>query len=155
MEKIVFKKENGKVSIINADPALLYYIESTATNPCINCEKGYVSRCQKMADGTKKNISKYDFITDGYQVNSTDGDLLNLVVSKCDNFENDRERVKPKTKEQIAALNYLKESIKVLYFESENFDEANQIQRDLINRGQLSNVEDPVANREFIKNLVR
>ena len=155
MEKIVFKKENGKVSIINADSELLHYIESIATNPCVNCEKGYVTRCEKFKDADKKNIAKYDFITDGYQVNSENGDLLNLVVCKCTNFENDRERVKPKTKKQLEDLKRLKESIKILYFNGDSIEEANRIQQHLVNSGQIADVENPDAHREFIKKLVK
>ena len=154
MKSIIFKKENGEVRIINANEELLHFIKSEATNPCINCEKGYVTKCQKMAD-EHKNISKYDFITDGYQINREDGELENFVVCNCTNFENDHERVKPKTKEQLIDLNRLKESIKILYFGGVDIDEANQIQRDLVNRGFLSDVEDPVACREFMKKLMK
>lgn len=155
MNKIVVKKENGEIRIINADLELLHYLESTATNPCINCEKGYVNKCQKMADGSKKNIARYDFITDGYQINNEDGELLNLVVCECTNFEQDKERPKAKTKEQIAALNYLKESIKILYFGGVDINEADRIQDYQVRQNQIADVESPDAHREFMKSLVR
>ena len=154
MKNIVFKKENGEVRIINADDELLHFIRTEVTNPCINCERGYVTKCQKMAD-EHKNISNYDFITDGYQINKENGELESLVICNCTNFENDHKRLKAKTKEQLDELKRLRESIKILYFGGVDIEEANQIQSDLINRGFLSDVENSVAHHEFMKKLMK
>lgn len=137
MERIIIKKENGEVRLVNANEELLHSIKVGYTNPCIECKKGNVIDCKKVADGEKKHIEKYDFITDGYQINDSNGQLENLVVYKCSNYEKQEAKPKPTTKEELQELKRLKESIKILYFNAEDIDEANRIQSDLTRRGQL------------------
>ena len=98
MKSIVYKKENGEVRVINADLELIKSLNSDYNNPCFTCNNGYATKCPKMADRANKDIARYDFITDGYQVNNAEGELQNLVVCSCKNYEEDYPRVKATTK---------------------------------------------------------
>ena len=135
MKPIIVKKENGEVTIV-ADEESTRSIITEIKNPCFECTNGYVTKCPKMADEVKKNISKYDFITDGYQIYNEDGEVDIFAISKCSNFVR-QEKNKPTTKEEIARLRYLKESIKILYFDAVDIDEADKTHHDLQKRGSL------------------
>ena len=147
MEKIILKKENGEVRIVEANTELIHSIKVGYTNPCVECKKGNAIDCPKMADGMKKNIEKYDFITDGYQINSFDGELENLVVCNCSNYEEEEERPKAKTKEEILRLKKLKENIKIMYFNACDIDEADRIQSDLMRRGLLAEYNPSIKHK--------
>lgn len=137
MERVIIKKENGEVRIIDANINLIHSIKVDYTNPCIECKKGNTIDCPKVADGDNKSIEKYAFITDGYQINSSDGKLENLVVHKCSNYEKQETKPKAKTKEEIQKLKALKESLKMMYFDAYDIDEANRKQEYLMSRGLL------------------
>ena len=132
----IIKKENGEVRIIDADKELVRSIKVGYVNPCFTCKNGNTIDCPKVAD-ENKHIENYDFITDGYQINSIDGQLENLVVNKCSNYVLQEEKPKPTTKEEIVKLKKLKESLKILYFNAVDIEEANRTQNDLMMRGLL------------------
>ena len=104
---------------------------------CFDCQNARACECEKIADENYKGINEYSFITDGYQIYDKNGNLKSFVVSKCNNYKEDEPRKRPTTKEELDQLRYLKESIKILYFNAENIAEANRIQTDLFNRRQL------------------
>ena len=137
MENIVIKKENGVVRIINANKDLINKITKGYTNPCAECKKCNSNDCEKVADGNNKHIEKYDFITDGYQINGSDGELQNLVVRNCSNFEKQPTKPRPKTPEELLELKRLRESLKIAYFNAYDIEEADRTQYDLMMRGQL------------------
>lgn len=139
--KKMFIKENGEIRVISIDSDNDNEIKKGIVSPCFNCEKAYATKCPKVADGLEKSILKYDFITDGCQVNDEKGHLESMVVLKCNNYEQDRKREKATTKEQIEALKRLKESIKILYFGGIDIDEADRIQDHQVKRHIISDVE--------------
>ena len=145
MKSIVIKKENGIVTVINANEQLIKNIKVGYTNTCVECKKGNSKDCPKVAAINDKHIEKYDFITDGYQINDGEGNLENLVVYKCSNYEKQVIK-KPQTKEELQKLKRLKESIKILYFDASDIEEADRIQEDLTRRGQLFEY-DPSLNQ--------
>ncbi len=137
MKSIVLKKENGNVEVVSIDKVTLHDLIKKHKNPCISCDNAYTSKCKKVED-ENKNINNYDFVISGYQINNELGETQKLMVCECSNYVVDRPRVKAKTREEIEKLNKLKESIKINYFNAIDIDEADQIQEDLINRGQIS-----------------
>lgn len=146
MKSIVIKKENGESMIINANEEMIHSIKVGYTNPCIECKKGNPIDCPKIAARANKHIENYDFITDGYQINNSDGELENLVVYKCSNFEKQEAKPRPQTKEELQRLKQLKESLKILYFSAYDIEEADRKQAYLMKRGILTEYN-PSAKR--------
>lgn len=60
---------------------------------CMSCDNARANRCLKVATRKKLEINKYDFITEGYQVYTPEGELDKFVVSKCDNYVEDIPRI--------------------------------------------------------------
>ena len=104
---------------------------------CFDCDNCYADKCPKVSDGVKRSLKKYPFISEGVQVYDANGDTKYLFVSKCDNFEKDRERHKLTTQEEIENLKRMKESIKVAYFNALDIDEADETHYDLLKRKQI------------------
>jgi hypothetical protein len=51
---------------------------------CKNCSP---SKCTKIFDSEKKNISEYPYIEEGFQVTDSEGGIRRFFVSKCKNYE--------------------------------------------------------------------
>lgn len=134
MEKTVYMKNNGEVNEVNVTEQELKEMKFGCFSPCSTCDNGYASKCPKMADRQFKPIEMYDFISDGFEVLDDDGLIDELYITKCNNYVKDRPRKVARTKEEIDELRRLKESIKMLYFDAMDIDEANQTEMDLINR---------------------
>ena len=140
MEKRLIIKEDGKTIkklVVNEEAITkMNGLNRYVTNPCGDCKNCYASECPKVFDESKdKDIRKYDFITDGFQINDVEtGELDNLVVGNCAKFEKDYPRKKASTLEEIKHLNHLKESIKILFFDAGDLDEADDLQTKLFRR---------------------
>lgn len=134
MKKKIIIKANGEIvqeNIINkGEINSVYGLNQYKSNICGECSNCSASKCIKVEDDSiDKDIRKYDFITDGFQINDrNEGTLDNLVVEKCNNFEKDLPRKKAQTMKEIVELNRLKESIKMLYYDAGDLDEADNIQ---------------------------
>jgi len=139
MKNVILRKENGEViEIALNDEAIKMVKGQCPRTSCFECVNARANRCEKVADDEgKKNIGEYNFITDGYQSYDANGNIKSFVVSKCNNFMKEEPRKNSTTREEIERLNYLRTSIKILYFDAETIEEANQIQEDLMRRGQL------------------
>ena len=138
MKNTILKKDYGMISEIEANEDTIKTIKSECPGTiCFDCQNARACKCEKIDDEQYKNIDSYDFITDGYQIYDRKGEIKSFVVSNCVNFKKDEKRVRPTTKEELEKLRQLKESIKILYFNAENIKEADKIQQDLTNRGQL------------------
>ena len=130
MEKTILKKEDGKVRLVtNLD---LKTIKEMPRINCSLCKNGYANKCPKVADIGNKDITKYNFITDGYQINDENGDWEDLIVTECSNYDRDSRTQDPVRRE------YLCDSLKILVFDGIDVKEATRTQRDLFNRGQLT-----------------
>ena len=137
MEKRIIIKANGEiVKLYNALENEIKELNRHATNPCGSCRNCYANKCLKVEDtADKKDIRKYDYITDGFQINDNEtGELDYLVVEKCAKYEHDLPRKKATTREEIENLKLLKESIKILFFDAGDLDEADNIQDRLFRR---------------------
>ncbi len=112
-----------------------------------DCECAYVSKCPKIADAKKKNISEYDFIKRGYQIYNENGELDDFGVFECDNYK--YKDPYNKSNLNLKEINYLKASIFTNYFGVETVDEANMIQYELAERGQLLNAR-TVSKQKYL-----
>ncbi len=137
MENMMIKKQNGKLEITFIDAQILREMTKKECHLCANCENCRADKCQKVHDAENQYISKYDFISDGYQVYNGTGKTSDFIIRECANFEKEQERRKPQTKEELMKLNRLKASLKINYFNAESIEEANRIQDDMFYRGAL------------------
>ena len=149
MEKTILVKVNGEVEKTTVDNEVIRELKKQYSNPCFNCEKGYASKCPKIASDETKSIMDFDFITDGYQIVNKQGELDELIICQCNNYELDHERVKLNTLEAMRRIQRLKESIKILYFDAIDPEEADRVQEDLFRRGQLIEY-DTINNRNKV-----
>jgi hypothetical protein len=122
--------------MVNDDTAKMVKADCPRTT-CFDCQNARACECEKIDDENYKGIDEYGFITDGYQIYDKNGEIKSFVVSKCNNYKVDEPRKRATTREELEHLRYLKDSIKILYFDAENIDEADQIQEDLRNRHQI------------------
>lgn len=81
-----------------------------------------IKDCPKIMDRVKKEISKYEFITDGYQIRSERESERKLIVTGCTNYRNTGPRVF--TPEQKNKIREDKKSLKTHFFDSETIEEA-------------------------------
>ena len=144
MENMIVKKINGDISYKKLDLEKtnnnLNFVEEMRgfKHLCSCCDNCNPKTCLKIFDLKKRIISEYDFITTGYQVYNSNGEVEKMYVAKCDQYVKYPTRKKIKTAEEIEKLKLLKESLKVLYFNAENIEEADNIQIELLEKGQLS-----------------
>lgn len=124
---IVIKKHDDEIENEVVDGTIKRYssLEVKEKHLCGEpCDGLDGCKCPKISNEENTEISEYDFIQEGYQVFKDDGSLVKFVVSKCKNF-------KPYTrKSELINQRYLLESLKILYFDAENLEEANKIQQE-------------------------
>ena len=143
MKNIVVCKKDGEINYNTVENGTVdskefgKLLRDGIKHLCSDCANCNPALCQKVEDIEKNTIDKYDFISDGIQAYDGEGIMQYFFVSKCQNFEKDKERVRPKTKEELQRLRMLKESIKINYFGAENIEEADRIQSDLVKRKQI------------------
>ncbi len=130
MKNVMFIKENGIVTKTSYNEDAIKKIKENNSGKCFECKYAYASECPKVQDRGIKRISKYDFIEDCVYAFNEKGEQ-DLYITKCNKFENDEPRKKATTREEIEHLKYLKESIKILFYNSENIEEANRTQTDI------------------------
>lgn len=140
MNNVILKKENGVVSVIEYDPTLFEEeSKKKAVHLCWeHCTNACVGQCQKITDYRKKTIDKYDFISDGMQIMDDDGKIDRFLVTGCNNYKKAEQKVQ--TAEQKRRLKNLRDGLKMAYFDALTLQEANQVQTDLIARGEIVDV---------------
>lgn len=93
---------------------------------CFDCTNGYVGRCEKISDyPTKKDITDYPFITDGFQWYINDN-LDEFIVIRCNDFKK-----APKvsmTPEQVKKVKGAKLLMRLLYWDVGTQQEAEEIE---------------------------
>lgn len=104
-------------------------------NNCANC---YADKCAKVEDVDFKSIEEYDFINSGVQVVDENKTVGRFIVSDCDNYKYTEK--KQITKEDRRKARRLRESLRLYFFDVASIDESYKIQSDLINRGELKDV---------------
>lgn len=102
---------------------------------CFSCQNATSTLCPKVKDRIKSRIDSYDYITEGIQEIKENGEIKKFIVSKCDNYKKDEVRSTPT--ERLEKLKKLKESIKILYFDGEDIEEANRLQYQEYKNGNL------------------
>lgn len=155
MEKTIYRKENGEVRVINLDTKTIGVIKKQCVSPCFTCDKGYPSKCDKMAGRMLNNIDKYDFITDGFTIMGSDGQIEDFLIERCVNYVPDAPRKKANTLEEIKELNRLKESIKMHYFDAESVEEANKVESYLITHNLLTDPDNPYTDSSVYSKIYR
>ena len=133
MKNVMFIKENGVISKVRYNEEAIKEIRENNSGKCFTCKHAYASECPKVQDRGIKRISKYDFIEDCVYSFNEKGEQ-DLFVIKCNEFIKDEPRKRTTTKEEIMRLKHLKESIKILFYDGEDIEEANRIQNDIANR---------------------
>ena len=130
MKNVMFIKENGVVTKVAYNEETINKARENNSGKCFECKYAYASECPKVQDRGIKKISKYDFIEDCIYSFNEKGEQ-DLYISKCNKFEKDEQRKRATTREEIERLKYLKESIKILFYDCENIEEANRKQREI------------------------
>lgn len=127
------KAPNGVDNLITKsfiDHLLYEYLKMESQ--CFDCKNGYVGRCEKITDyPNKKDITKYPFITDGFQWyvrDDLDGDdLYRFCIAKCDNFEK-----APKISQTLTEFQKTQAAkllIHLLYWDATTLEEAESIEK--------------------------
>ena len=142
MKNIIIKKEHGFVSYRQMDMDNNENTEFVKNikkykHLCGDCDNCSPLKCAKVFDIKKEVIKNYDFITDGYQVYDENGEVKTIYVANCEQFVQNKARKKAKTSTELEELKRMKENLKMMYFDTESFDEAEDVQYDLLKRGQI------------------
>ena len=148
MGNTILKKENGVVSTLEATPELEELICS-GCHLCWdkNCANARANLCSKVFDEHKKHIKLYDYITDGAQILDEEGNVQNFIVSKCNNYKLSRyeETTQIKNTREIKTL---RDNLKKAYFGAETIDEADILQYELAQKGQIINASELPSEEE-------
>ena len=142
MKNVFIRKVDGKIEIQNIENGIIRGSEydkelCSAKHLCNKCDNCYADECLKVFDEEKRTLGEYDFIKSGIQIYDENDKIRSFYVTKCINFKKDAERKKFTTQEELENLKRLKESIKILYFDAESIEEADQTHLDLLKRKQL------------------
>lgn len=164
--KLIYKKNGAtNISTISSEdfdaiidcyeqPAIKLNYLSEGNHLCGNCVCGHPDKCSKIADRTKKVLSGYEFIKDGYQVvdktkdrnGLTRNDLVKFVVTKCDNYAYEEAK-----EISLEKLKMLKQELKKAYFGTETYDEAQVLQYDLEKRGNIYGIRGKKSTKEDVR----
>lgn len=136
MKNAIYVKNNGVVSEIHSASVVENKIQNKDCHLCSECSNGYPSMCSKVADIHKKEISDYEFITDGFQAFDNNGDSKFFIVERCNNYVSGKDMHNNK-KGQLSKLKKLKHQLAAYYFDTETFEEAYLLQAELVERGHL------------------
>lgn len=134
LERIIIKKENDEISVTRG-VITPKQIGQEETHLCWDCTCGTPSKCSKVKDIRKKSIGEYPFITNGYQVFTQEGEMEKMIVTECNNYQLVEEI--DRTPEEKLKIAEARKKLRLLYFGAQTLREANQIQEDLISRGQI------------------
>ena len=86
-DKLMITKTDGNISETTDKKEIEKSIRQREAVLCWDCQNGYPSKCEKIADLQKGNIDLYDFIKSGFQV-IKDDKMLYFIVTKCSNYKN-------------------------------------------------------------------
>ena len=155
--KLILKKENGETTILEYTEELENKLNEefselsenkggNAGHLCYDCTKGYAGECPKITDRRKKSISKYDYVTDGYQIINENNEVEKFVVAKCKEYVY-AGKTPPKSS---AERKRLMDSLSMHYFNASSPEEARRIQRELMSYPQpKEGEEDQYKNRRL------
>ena len=155
MENIVLKKKEGKVETMNLTKSITKELNNSDTihlcwGTCREtfCKHASTSECIKIADRCKKTIDQYEDITDGFQVLDGNSNVLQFVVTGCRKYEPSGE--KKLTFEEKEKIRSAKRSLRTLYFEATDVDEAYVTQYMGIIDGIITNVNGNILPEKSI-----
>ena len=135
VEKILIRKENDEVSVSQITERADLGVQAGVTHLCWDCANGCPANCNKVKDIKKKNIEAYPFITSGYQVFNTNGNMDRMIVTECKDYQ--YIKAEQKTPQEQAKISDARKKLRLLYFGAQTLSQANRIQNDLLDRGQL------------------
>lgn len=123
-----------------AEKVLLYSIDtvydSTRKHLCWeNCKNCSPIECQKIADQFKQRIDNYDFITDGYQILDSTGNVDTFVVTDCKNYKYQKNRVL--TIEEKKRAQKIKIGLETSFFDATTLTEARKTEELWLKNKQL------------------
>ena len=149
-EKIFYKK-NGVVKKVSSKPNLAANVDGEKVQHlcwqyCVNANP---INCPKIRDFEKKNLEDYDFITDGYQIVDKNGDIDTFFVHKCSNYK--KSLPKPFTKEERIKKRAAKKGLMIGYFDTLTIEEAYELQRQLIERGDILKPKGALKNEYCVR----
>ena len=152
MENTMLKKENGVITSTQINNEEKERIQNADVKHLCweGCANAYVSKCQKIADIIKMELNKYEFITDGYEIINDKGQVETLIVTKCNNYVDEKE-----ARKKLPAANKIKlrNALMMAYFGETSIDDAYALQQELIARGDLIIKENPEEEKTLTKKL--
>lgn len=125
MEKRILVKENGITNEISFSKKEVEIIKSDRTHLCGTCTYCTPLDCKKVKDAKKQTIDKYDFITEGKEYINENGEVENLVVNECNNYQH----YLPRSKKSIAESNKSKRFLKMMFYNAQDIQDANNTQQ--------------------------
>lgn len=127
------KKENGKVTNVSDVAEIQELLQRKKEKHLCGavCHGLTGKKCPKIFDEEKANISEYDFIDSGYQIINDEGVLEKFVVSECKNFKLVEREQDPASRRKIMDV------IKVLYFDTETPQEAEEKLKFMVEQGTV------------------
>ena len=145
MENIVLKKKSGQIEVMNLTSSIVKELSNDdSLHLCWgNCRETFCkhacsSECEKIAHRRKRPIDEYEDITDGFQVLDKNRRVIKFVVTGCRKYEPAGE--KKLTLEEKEHIKDTKKSLRTLYFEASDIDEAYVTQYMGIVDGIITNV---------------
>ena len=137
MANKVAVKTNGEVTTKKVTKQLKEDLKTKNFNHLCgkDCACAYANVCPKIAHLPKKDISEYEFISDGMQVYDSEGYMSDFIVSGCSNYKY-KDPFENK-KMDLRDLKRIRESLKIYYFDAESIEEAEKIEYELAKRGAL------------------
>ena len=154
MEEIIIIKKNGIVDVVDPNSETIEDFKTKkAVHMCWhNCSNAFTTKCPKIQDEIKKMINEYDFITDGFQIINSKGQIDRFVVTKCLNYI--KEKPKTYTVAEKERLNNIKKGLRMAYFDASTLEEAYLIQHQLEQRGDITNIRGYKPSKDKIKRLL-
>ena len=131
MRNIILEKVNGEVIQLPKTKEVVYGLHdgSKIGHLCFDCVNGCASKCVKVADYSKKPITAYDFIINGYQIYNNRGMMTEFVVTNCQNFKYDAPSIKSK-KDKMEAEK-IRNDFRLAYYGASDVQEMKEIRRNL------------------------
>lgn len=125
MKERILVKENGNTKEITFSKREVERIKSDRTHLCRSCTYCTPLDCKKVKDTKKQTIDKYNFIIDGKEYINELGEVENLVVNECDNYQN----YLPRNKKSIVEANKSKRLLKLIFYNAQDIQDANNTQQ--------------------------
>lgn len=131
----IYEKSSGNIIETDYSSLRKNTLDRSHSHLCFDCENCSPAKCLKVFDVKKRNISNYDFISDGYQIIDKNGEIDSFVVSNCNNFK--LEKRQELTIEKKVELKQKRREFVMAYFGASDMDEALEIREELEKSGNL------------------